>query len=853
MEAYEKLGAFYLGRPYDLTEKKTTANYLLYDSKDLLTHAVCVGMTGSGKTGLCISLLEEAAMDGIPAIIIDPKGDMANLLLSFPDMKPADFRPWINEQDAVRKGLSPDEMVQTQADIWRQGLADWGQDGDRIRRMRQNMDILLYTPGSSAGRQVTLIQSFARPEASILQDAELLQEQVGGTVGSLLGLLGLDADPIRSRDHILLSTLLTQSWQQGRDVDLADLIKLIQDPPIRQIGVMEMDTFYPAKERFALAMQLNNLLASPGFSTWMQGDPLDIDQMLYTPQGKPRLAIFSIAHLGDAERMFFVTIMLNQILSWTRRQPGTGSLRAILYMDEIYGYFPPVANPPSKAPLLTLLKQARAFGLGIMLTTQNPVDLDYKGLSNTGTWFIGRLQTERDKQRVLEGLEGAAVTQGAAFDRSEMDQMISGLGNRIFLMNNVHDDQPTLFETRWCMSYLCGPLTRSQIQKLHAAQAEQPAKSESAGSADQHADDPQKAVIQQPGNQSMIASQAVSQPITVSRQALDQLFAPQPISMQQTTGPQQTDGQAAMLQQATVLPVLPTDIRQYIIPAQTRFAPDLLYKPLLMGLAEVSYRDTRTNTQANESLILTTPITNDVITVNWDNTQKLDLRLEDLDQQAPSGARFEELPEAARQSKNFTAWKRDLTDWLYRNRPLELFHNPDFKLVSKPDETVRDFTIRLQQHVREIRDDELNQLRQKYAARIQTMQEKVRKSEQAVEREKEQAKSQAMQTTISLGATLLSAFLGKKAVSATSLGRATTAVRGASRTLKEKADIDRSKETVDAYQKQMAELEQAFKIESEALSKKYDPMNQAIETYSLTPLKKDILIKALVILWQPEE
>ncbi len=283
---------------------------------------------------------------------------------------------------------------------------------------------------------------------------------------SLLGLVGVEADPVKSREHILVSTILRVAWTEGRDLDLAGLIQQIQSPPVKRVGVLDVEAFFPSKDRFALAMTLNNLLAAPGFAAWMEGEPLDVQSLLYTPEGKPRVSIFSIAHLGDAERMFFVSLLLNQMVGWMRNQSGTTSLRALVYMDEIFGYFPPVANPPSKQPLLTLLKQARAFGVGVVLATQNPVDLDYKGLSNAGTWFIGRLQTERDKARVLDGLEGAAAGAGGRFDRGKMEETIAGLGNRIFLMNNVHEDAPVVFETRWAMSYLRGPLTRDQIKTL---------------------------------------------------------------------------------------------------------------------------------------------------------------------------------------------------------------------------------------------------------------------------------------------------------------------------------------------------------------------------------------------------
>jgi hypothetical protein len=326
--------------------------------------------------------------------------------------------------------------------------------------------VAIYTPGSNAGLPVSILKSFAAPAADVQEDAELLRERISTTVTSLLGLLGVEADPIQSREHILLSTILDQTWKKEEDLDLASLIQAIQSPPVSKIGVMDVESFFPSKDRFALAMKLNNLLAAPGFQAWLEGEALDIQSLLYTPAGKPRHAIFSIAHLNDAERMFFVTLLLSQMVGWMRAQSGTTSLRALLYMDEIFGYFPPVANPPSKLPLMTLLKQARAFGLGVVLATQNPVDLDYKGLANTGTWFIGRLQTERDKARVLEGLEGASTSAGKRFDRGRMEQTLAGLGNRIFLMNNVHEDEPVVFETRWCLSYLRGPLTRTQIKAL---------------------------------------------------------------------------------------------------------------------------------------------------------------------------------------------------------------------------------------------------------------------------------------------------------------------------------------------------------------------------------------------------
>jgi len=463
MYDFEKLGAFYLGKRYDTESEKLTEELVLYDSKDLTTHAVIIGMTGSGKTGLGIGILEEAALDHIPVIAIDPKGDMGNLLLTFPQLKPESFRPWVNTRTATDKGQTADEFAAAQAALWTSGLSKWGQTGKRIAQLRSNVEMAIYTPGSNAGLPISVLQSFGAPGPELIDDVDLYRERVQSTATGILTLLNVDADPISSREHILLSRLLDNAWKNGRDLDVPGLIAEIQSPPITQVGVMQMDAFFPAKDRFTLAMRLNNLLAAPGFEAWLQGEPLNAKSLLYTEEGKPRISIISIAHLDDSQRMFFVSMLLNEIIAWMRAQQGTSSLRAILYMDEIFGYLPPVANPPSKKLFLTLLKQARAYGLGLVLSTQNPVDLDYKGLSNTGTWFIGRLQTERDKARVMEGLEGAS---GGEFDKPAMERTIAGLGKRRFLLHNVHEDKAVVFGTRWVLSYLAGPLTRDHVRTL---------------------------------------------------------------------------------------------------------------------------------------------------------------------------------------------------------------------------------------------------------------------------------------------------------------------------------------------------------------------------------------------------
>ncbi|MDX2022710.1 MAG: DUF87 domain-containing protein [Deltaproteobacteria bacterium] len=472
---FEKLGVFYLGRHFDLAAGQANTKPVLYKDRDLCTHAVIVGMTGSGKTGLGIALLEEAAIDGIGAIIIDPKGDMGNLALTFPALRAEDFEPWLDEDEARRRGTTAHAWAQSVSTTWREGLSAWGQDAARVARLQAAAEVVIYTPGARFGRGLSVLKSFAAPPAAVVAQPDVMRERIGGAVSGLLALAGIAADPLRSREHILLASILEHAWTQGRDVQLADLIRAVQTPPFAQLGVFDVETVFPAKDRLELAMLLNNLVASPGFSAWTEGDPLDVGSLLQSPSGKPRLSVMSLSHLSDAERMFFVTTLLGEVVAWMRAQAGTSSLRGLLYMDEIFGFFPPNAAPPSKRPMLTLLKQARAFGLGVVLSTQNPVDLDYKGLSNTGTWFVGRLQTERDKLRLLDGLESAVASSGQAFDRAHLDRLLSGLGNRVFLMNNVHDDGPTLFQTRWALSYLRGPMSREQLQRLSPPVATPPA------------------------------------------------------------------------------------------------------------------------------------------------------------------------------------------------------------------------------------------------------------------------------------------------------------------------------------------------------------------------------------------
>ncbi|MCI1277717.1 MAG: ATP-binding protein [Nitrospira sp.] len=801
---FEKLGVFYLGRPYDLVAKQAKPGWLLYDSKDLVTHAVCVGMTGSGKTGLCLSLLEEAAIDNIPAIIIDPKGDLGNLMLTFPGLKAEEFQPWINEDDARKKGLTPTDYAKAQAEFWANGLAGWQQDGARIQRLRDAADVAIYTPGSNAGLPVSILKSFAAPAADVREDAELFRERISTTVTSLLGLLGIDADPIQSREHILLSTILDHAWRNEEDLDLAALIHAIQTPPVTKIGVMDLDSFFPSKDRFALAMKLNNLLAAPGFQSWLEGEALDIQSLLYTSAGKPRLAIFSIAHLNDAERMFFVTLLLSQMVGWMRAQSGTTSLRALLYMDEIFGYFPPVANPPSKLPLMTLLKQARAFGLGVVLATQNPVDLDYKGLANTGTWFIGRLQTERDKARVLEGLEGASSSAGKKFDRGRMEQTLAGLGNRIFLMNNVHEDEPVVFETRWCLSYLRGPLTRTQIKQLM---------------------DPVKRHLS-----------------SVTRQA---------VGIETATALRMTNDSARV---TSSRPILPPDVPQQFVPRRGAKpeGSELVYVPMLLGSSQIRFSDTKSGLDQAQDVTVLAPITDGAVPVEWDHAVAADLAVADLEQSPEGGAQFLPLPASAGKAKSYADWSKEFGGWLFRTQKLELLKSLVTKDVSRPGESERDFRVRLQQSGRELRDRAAESLRRKYAPKIATLQDRIRRAEQLKTKQQTESRSSQVQAAISVGASILGAFLGRKTLSATNIGRATTAMKSAGRVMKESQDVGQAEENVAALQQQLADLEAQFKTESDALAASIDPLSEQLEAISIKSTKANIAVKLVALAWTPQ-
>jgi hypothetical protein len=818
---YEKLGMFYLGKAYDLEQRQLSSGLVLYESKQLTTHAVCVGMTGSGKTGLCLALLEEAAIDGIPVIAIDPKGDLGNLLLSFPELRGEDFAPWVDPEEAMRKGLSRDEFAEQMAMTWRERLAAWDQDGARIKRFRDSTDLAIYTPGSSAGVPLTVLRSFTAPPPALVGQRESYRERVASAVSGLLALLGVDADPMSSREHILLSNVLDHAWRAGRELDMPGVIHAVQSPPFEKVGVIDLETFFPAKDRFALAMKLNNLLASPGFATWMEGEALDVGNLLYTKEGKPRLSILSIAHLSDEERMFFVTILLNEVLTWIRTQPGTSSLRAILYMDEIFGYFPPSAKPPSKVPMLTLLKQARAFGLGIVLATQNPVDLDYKGLSNAGTWFLGRLQTKRDKDRVLEGLEGASSAAGRGFDRSKVDEILSSLANRVFLMNNVHLDQPMVFQARWVLSYLRGPLTREQIQTLMTSRKQaQAALMETAGA-------PSRATTVPSATVPTIAGSKTS-----------------PSSATELPSP------AAF---SSGRPVLPPDVPEFFIPPHERLDPGirLAYCPALLGVARLHYTEKKAGVDHWETLGLLQPVGGGVPSEVWVGARVHASGIPELDKNPEAGASFAPLPGVLTRAKNYGEWSKALKNHLYRDWKLTLWICPELKAYSRPLETQRDFRVRLAQSTRELRDQAVEDLRAKYAARRAKLQEEVRKARERLDREQAQASMAKWDAAVAFGNSVLGAVLGRKTISKTNVGKVSSAAKAASRAFQQHGETGSAEADLDQALEKFTDFEVKVQGEIEKLEAMRRPEALQLEPVELAPRKADITIEQVVLAWMP--
>lgn len=836
MHKVDQLNTFYLGKTYQGEHTQTQGEYVLFPHKQLTTHAFCVGMTGSGKTGLCLTLLEEAALDGIPAILVDPKGDLANLLLQFPQLEAKDFLPWLRE-DQTQNFSYAEETAKT----WREGLSTWGIFADRIEALTDKVSFELYTPGSTVAKPLSIASLFELPPLEVLQNPELLQERVSGSVLALLNILGVQGDPFQSKEFVFLSNVLGYTWVRQERMDLGKLILAVQNPPFQQLGVMPLESFYPEKERFALAMKLNTLLASPKWSVWLQGEALDIKNLLYTPEGKAKMSILSLAHLNDQERMFFVSLLSNQMVSFMRTQGGTSSLRALFYMDEIYGYLPPVENPPSKAPLLTLLKQARAFGIGLVLATQNPVDLDYKALANCGTWWIGRLQTERDRARVLAGMDmvleqSSASLEDRMWNKAKLEEYLTKLPQRVFIQHSVHQSAPILLQTRFCMSYLAGPLSRDKLsllsQKLQRGEiASSPFykmnQNQQVGAGMPQAD------IQSFGGLAFDFLKGSSGFSSASNKSM----------AQEPQDPYASMGFASQAQ--TLAPKLPPDIPCAYLPLLNEGRTPH-YKAYLYGRFSIYYKDAKAKWQSVQKQSLLIPFQEGLVPLDFEQSIAISVEPSQLSKEAQREGTYQALPTQAQKATQYVLWKKAFLEQVYRKASLNIWHAPHLKIYSKEGETEAQFRIRLQQMARERLDEEVQKIQEKHQSKLLTLEEKIRKAAQTVEREKGQAKHQQMDSMLTMGASIFSVLLGGGKGASRSIARAG---RSVSRASKQQGDVKRSEESYQHYVAQYEALEQKILEEITLLREKLEEKYCTYEALSLSPAKKDVIPELILLVF----
>lgn len=787
---YEKMDLFYLGRELDSQTGETTPQPLLYKNKHLTTHAAIIGMTGSGKTGLGIDLIEEAAIDKLPSIVIDPKGDMTNLLLSFPDLAAENFEPWVDEGKAAQKGISRKELAVETAAAWKKGLASWDQDQERIRRMRENADFVVYTPGSSSGRPVSVLDSMEAPDPEVLKDNDTAAGLVNSTVSSILALVGMKSDPLKSREHILLSSIVLYYWRRQQDLSLEMLIAAVVNPPFARIGSLTTDVFFPQPKRMDLAMQLNNILASPAFSGWTRGKPLRIENFLYSNSGKPQVSVFSIAHLSNDERMFFVAMLLGRFISWMRRQQGSSGLRCLLYMDEIFGYFPPNGNPPSKKPMLLLLKQARAYGVGVVLSTQNPVDLDYKGLSNIGTWFVGRLQTRQDQDRVMAGIAGSSDN----FSEQEIRTMLSDMRGRTFLLYSAHQDEPVLFETRWAMSYLRGPISLSEISKLITT-------------------DPDRDSEDQPSSaQSFSAGTAEKYSATP--------------------------------------PMLSSGIDQCFLPAAIP-VEELDYVPWLVGMSTVRFFKQSQGIDETRDICLRLPVTGDIDNLDWQQAEEYTFEPGDCADKPVETSRFASLSPVFSSLRNLRGLEKEFDDFLYHSMRLPLLKVASLKLSSKPGETEAQFKKRVADLLREKKEVEADKIQERYAKKQRQLEIRLEKAYARLDKEKGDVTAKGIDTALSVGVAIFGALFGRKSLSVSTASRTARSMRGAGRVLKEKGDVQRAEDAVVLIQEDIDSLARELQEKLSALTDRFDPAKYDLQVVNITPRHSDIYNLRLCLVWEP--
>ena len=825
----ETNGKFYLGRIFDPQQTKTTDQPLLYEPADLTTHAVVVGMTGSGKTGLCIDLLEEAALNNIPALMIDPKGDITNTLLHFPNLLPQDFQPWVNPDQARRAGKTLEQAAADAALLWKQGLTDWGIDQSRLLNLSNSAQFAVFTPGSDSGISINILASLKAPSLPWESNKETLRERISGTVTALLGLVGMDnIDPVRLREHILLSNIFENAWSQGKDLDLGELILQTQSPPFPKLGVFDVNTFFPEKDRFELAMLLNNILAAPAFQVWIEGQPLDIPTLLYTSDGKPRHSVFYIAHLSDSERMFFITLLYSAVETWMRSQTGTTSLRALVYFDEIFGYLPPVANPPSKQPMLRMLKQARAFGVGQVLVTQNPVDVDYKALSNAGTWMIGKLQTDQDKQRLLDGLDSAM---SGSLDRAEYDRLISTLGKRIFLLHNVNAKGPALFQTRWAMNYLTGPLTRTQIPDLNKL----------AGATLMPSMPP--STLPQPAaasGQTAVPAPAQTFPTTVATPTVSGM----PASGFSSTRPTIPAGIAEYFlpNNLTFTQAFKTAGREF--PAEA-FSQGLIYRPVILSQASARLYNLKYKLDIDtyKTALVANPDRRGI--VRWDNYLTDQIEPSKLDQAPDPQARFAPLEPPLYDVKLINALEKDFLDWAYRTTQVTVRGNETLKVYAGPGTSEGEFRTQCANTARQACEAELKKTSATFDTKLQALQDKMEREQRELEQDKAELSSRKLEEAGNVAETV-AGFLGfgrKRSISTSLTKRRMTS--------QAKSDVEESVDVIKEYQKQIAAIEEEKASALQVVNDRWGEVANQITEIPITAQKKDILLDFFGVAWMP--
>ncbi len=808
------MSQWFLGKRYDLHAGRLLDEAVFYDPDDLTTHAFIVGMTGSGKTGLAITLLEEAALTRIPALLIDPKGDLTNVGLHFPELRPEDFAPWVSPDEARREGKTIEEKAAELANLWRKGLASWGIGPERIRQLAESVAFTIFTPGSDAGVPISILASLAAPSIPWQGHQELILERINGTVTALLGLVGLDeVDPLQSREHILLANIFRHAWSQGRDLTLAELILQVQNPPFDKLGVFDLETFFPAKERVALAMRLNNILAAPTFQPWLQGVPLDVPSLLWTPEGRPRHSVFYLAHLSDRERMFFVTLLFAAVETWMRTQPGSDVLRAILYFDEIYGYLPPTAQPPSKPPLLRMLKQARAFGVGLVLVTQNPVDIDYKALSNAGTWFIGRLQTDRDKQRLLDGLEGAAP----GMDRRAYDDLISRLRKRVFLLHNVHESQPLVYHTRWAMNYLPGPLTRAQIPTL---------------------------------NRLLGVTEAVATP--ASRPGEPAPPRPARAAAAPEASPPTSAGAATALPGTQTRPRVPGD--EYFWPVevpphraarQAGLEGDYLgvvYRPALWAQARVTV--VRAKYDLDWETTWAALVEEPSRRVDWDAWQATPREPDFFDPEPVPDAHFLPLEPPWNRATEIKRLRRDFQTFVVRTTKVLVRMHKGLKVYAGPQVSESRFKRLLREAARQGLEKDLAKVRQKYRRKLERLREKLAREERELAQDLAEYEQRKQEEWATHAENILGLFLGRRRRLTTSLTKRRLAKQA-------QADIEESRQAIAEYKAQIEALEEEMDEAMEEVREKWAARLEEVDEVLIRPYKREVDVEMFGIAWMP--